>query len=238
MYHYMDPAVRLLGGWAGELNAGSVILRICAAFLFSGILGWERAHKLHSAGLRTFILTALAAVSAALMDSCCSITGQPPILSAATIAAVALISGNSFFYSSKNKVKGLTTAAALWGNCLIGLSLGSGFYTAAVVEFAAVFLCLTTLPPVEAYLKEHSRHFEIQLELKNKESLSAFTATVRRLGLRIDEIEANPAYLGSGLSVFSVSFTIRQKDLKNCWKPRDLIEALRALDYVSYLEEI
>lgn len=161
-----------------------------------------------------------------------------PLLSAASITAVAFISGNSFFYSSKNKVKGLTTAAALWGNCLLGLAVGSGFYTAAAAGFAAVFLCLSILPPIETYLKEHSRHFEIQLELKNKESLSAFVTTVRKLGLRVDDIEANPAYMGSGLSVFSVAFTIQSGELKQCRRAGDFIEALKTLDYVSYLEEI
>ena len=62
--------------------------------------------------------------------------------------------------------------------------------------------------------------------------------TIRRLGMRIDDIEWNPAYLNSGLSVYTVSFTISSQELKKYKKHSEIIEALRSLDYISYIEEM
>ena len=54
----------------------------------------------------------------------------------------------------------------------------------------------------------------------------------------IDDIEANPAYINSGLSVFSVSLTVRQKDRAKYRSHREMIDAINTLDFVYYAEEI
>ena len=41
------------------------------------------------------------------------------------------------------KVEGLTTAAGLWACACIGLALGIGFYSAAIITTLLVFLSLT-----------------------------------------------------------------------------------------------
>ena len=161
-----------------------------------------------------------------------------PIISAASIISIAIISENSFWYSSRNQIKGLTTGFALWASGFIGLSIGGGFYTAALLSFVATMLCLSVLPSAERYLKDKSNHFEVHLELKSKNDLQRFSATIRRLGMRIDDIEMNPAYLSSGLSVYTVSFTISSQELKKYKKHSEIIEALRSLEYISFIEEI
>ena len=56
--------------------------------------------------------------------------------------------------------------------------------------------------------------------------------------MRIDDIELNPAYLNSGLSVYTISFTISSRELRKYKKHSEIIEALKTLDYVAYIEEI
>lgn len=74
---------------------------------------------------------------------------------------------------------------------------------------------IINLTKIEIYLKNRSNHFEVHLELKNSSYLKDFTTTLRELGLKIDDIEANPAYLNSGLSVYTVSLSIISDELKN-----------------------
>lgn len=238
--NYSDPIVQLLGPWSGELNVYSVLLRYVLAFLSASIIGCERSHKRHCAGLRTFILVSIASVSAMLLDLYGSVmhnSGQM-MISAACLLGIAIISGNSFLYSPRNQIKGLTTAVALWQSAFIGLAFGGGFYTAALVGFAAFLLCLSILPPMERLLIDRSNHFEVHLELKNVSYLQDFLTTIRRIGLKIDDIEWNPAYAHSGLSVYSVSFTITREELKKYKKHSEIIEALGTLDYVSHIDEI
>ena len=237
----IDPIAKLLGNWSVELNVYSATLRILLAFILAGTIGIERARKRHSAGLRTFILVALASSMAMIMDIYCGINGYFKglvVLSAATIIGIAIISSNSLLYSSKNQIKGLTTAVALWSVGFVGLAMGAGFYTIGLVAYLLVFFCLAILPDVERYLKNRSNHFEIHLELKNKSDLQDFLATIRKIGLNIDDIEANPAYQNSGLSVYSISITITKENLRKYKSHAAIIEALSSLEYISYICEI
>lgn len=70
------------------------------------------------------------------------------------------------------------------------------------------------------------------------EDLRDFVTVSRRLGLRIDDIESNPAYVGSGLSVYTITVTICSSELKKYKTHHEIIEALKSLDYIYHLEEL
>ena len=235
-----DPIAEILGGWSSELGLWSVVFRIVISLVLSAIIGCERSSKRHSAGLRTFITISLASTVSMLVDlALISDTGiKVPLLSAATIISSAMISGNSVLFSSRNQIKGLTTSAGLWACGIVGLSAGAGFYTLTIVAFVTILLSLSLFPRIEIFLKNRSNHFEVHLELKNKNHLQDFVTTIRELGLRIDDIEANPAYLNSVLSVYTVAITISSDELKKYKTHTEIIEALRTLDYVHYIEEM
>ena len=231
MHVLSDPIAQLLGPWAAEPGPWCAVFRVALAVLLAAVIGWERSSKRHSAGLRTFMLIA-ALLDQSLLDA------NIPLLSAAAIIGMAILSCNSILFSSKNQIKGLTTSAALWACGLVGVALGSGAYVLALAAFAALLLTVSWFPRLEKYLKDRSNHFEVHLELTAKDTLQDFVSTIRALGIRIDDIEANPAYLGSGLSVFSVSFTITSPELKQYKKHAEIIEALQSLEYVHYIEEM
>ena len=197
-----DPISRLLGAWSIDLTPYSVALRIGVSLALAAIIGCERSSKRHSAGLRTFILVSLASTVAMLADL--SVSSRFPIISAATVVSAAMISGNSILFTAKSQIRGLTTSAALWMSALIGMCAGAGLYTITLIAFAAMLISISLFPSFEKYLKDRSNHFEVHLELKNRTDLAEFVTTVRKLGLRIDDIEANNAYVNSGLSVYSV----------------------------------
>ena len=235
-----DPAVSLLGAWAGELTVGSILLRLSLAACLAAVIGCERASKRHSAGLRTFILVSLASAIAALLDLFLIENAGVtlPVLSAATVIGVAMLSGNSILFSSRNQIKGLTTSAGLCTCCIIGLTAGAGFYTVTIVSFVFLLCILSCLPAVELWLTNRSNHFEIHLELKNRSNLQDFVTTIRRLGMRIDDIEANAAYLGSGLSVYTVMISVSSQELKKYKTYAEIIQALSTLDYIYHIEEM
>ena len=235
-----DLAVAMLGGWTEELNVRSVVLRILLSVVLAAIIGCERSSKRHSAGLRTFILVSLASTTAMLTDLylCRAAAEGFPLISAAAAVGAAMVSVNAILFSSKSQIKGLTTAAALWCCGLVGMALGAGLYTVASISFLALFSSLALFPPIERYMKDNSNHFEIHLELKSKGNLQYFVTTVRSLGIRIEDIESNPAYLNSGLSVYTVSLTINSAELKKYKKHSEIIEALRSLEYIAHIEEI
>ena len=235
-----DAIAAFLGNWSAQLNFSSVVLRMALAVVMGAIIGCERSSKRHSAGLRTFILVAMAATTAMLIDQVLfAVTGANiPVISAAAVISVALISRNSILFSSRNQIKGLTTSAGLWACGIIGLTAGAGMYTVTLAAFFAMLVIISLFPALERFLKDKSNHFEVHLELTNRSNLQEFVTTIRRLGIRIDDIESNPAYLNSGLSVYSVSLTILSKELKKYKRHDEIIQAMRSLDYVYHIEEM
>lgn len=235
-----DVIANLLGDWSKEINTYSTLLKIVLAVFLSAIIGFERSSKRHAAGLRTFILVTLASTVAMIIEIYAfkNNIGTMLIVSAATIIAVAIISSNTILYSSRNQIKGLTTAVALWASGILGLLIGTGQYTIVLICFAAYLIILSGFPSIEIYLKNRSNHFEIHLELKNSANLQDFITTIRDLGLKVDDIESNPAYISSGLSVYTISLSIVSKELKKYKTHKEIIEALKSIDYIYHIEEI
>ena len=240
----MDPAMetygfisKLLGGWSQQpLHPASILFRILVAFVFASIIGSERATKRHPAGLRTFILVALGAVFAAMCDRYMITTYKIPLISAASIISQAIISSNSILFSSKSQLKGLTTTVSLWATGIISLCIGFGLYDTAALGFIAMSLCVGLFPALERWIKRHSSLFEIHVELQSRDKLQLFISTLREFGLQIEEIEYNPAYANSGLGVYTLQL-IKGNKLKK-QSHAEIIEALSALEYVQFIEEI
>lgn len=235
-----DPIARLLGAWANDMSVRAILLKITITIVFSAILGCERASKRHSAGLRTFMIVSLGATIAGMVDIFLINKFSVPFafISVAVVIASASLSNNSVVFTAKNTIKGLTTSVSLWASAILGLCIGLGFYTASLVGFAILLCSLALFPKLERYLKNRSNHFEIHLELDNKNSLPRFMSTIRELGLRIDEIEMNSAYLNSGLSVYTVALTITSEELKKYKTHTEIIEAMKSLEYVNHIEEM
>ena len=234
-----DPVTALLGPWSASLSIGGILFRLLLSMLMATIIGWERASKRHSAGLRTFILVTIASTAGMQLDCFLYPTGSTPFffIPAALLIGTSSICVNSLLFSSKNQIRGLTTAAALWCCCVIGLCVGACFYTAGILLFLLLLPSLALLPQFETYLKNRSNHFEIHLELKSAPYLQDFVTVIRQLGLIIDEIELNPAYMNSGLSVYTVALSIKNAQLQKYKTHAQIIQALNSLEYVSYIEE-
>lgn len=236
----IDPIANYLGEWSSSLCLASVLFRFGLSMLLSAIVGWERSSKRHSAGLRTFMLISLSATTAMILDLYLAhiAGGSFCLLSASAIIASAIVSINSIYYSSRSLIRGLTTSAGLWTCGMVGLAAGAGLYTVTITAFAALLVSLSLFPTIEAYLKNRSNHFEIHLELTDSSYLRDFVTTIRELGMTVDDIEANAAYIGSGLSVYTICFSIRSEELKKFRTHSQIIEALGTLEYVYHVEEM
>lgn len=236
---FVDPIANLLGDWIKELNVASIVFRLVLSILFGAIIGCERSNKRHAAGLRTFILASFSCTIAMILDMFISLTGVKfYVISLATMLAVAIISTYTTLYTSRSKIRGLTTSVALTSCGVIGLTIGAGFYTISIISFVFLLLILSLFPRFEIYLKNRSNHFEIHLELKNASFLTDFVTTARKLGLKIDDIEANPAYHNSGLSAYSISLSIVSEELKKYKTHSEIISSLATLEYIYHIEEI
>ncbi len=234
-----DYIAKWLGAWSSEVNLGSTALKTGIVILMAVILGCERARNRHAAGLRTFIVLSIGSMFAGIADIYFirDLHVGFSFMSAAVFIGISIITANTIVYSSKNQIMGLTTSISVWTMSIISAVLGFGLYTAALIGFAALMIGLLAFSKLETYIKNKSDHFEIHLELKSRSSLQEFISAARKFGLKIDNLEVNPAYANSGLSVYTVRFTVAEKALRK-QTHSDIIEALSVLDCVYHIEKI
>ena len=234
-----DVIVKLLGDWSAQINIASTALKTGLVVLMAVILGCERSRNRHAAGLRTFIVLSIGSMFAGIADTYfVTVHGVSfPFLSAAVFIGISIITANTIVYSSKNQIMGLTTSIGVWTMSIISAILGFGLYTEALIGFAALMIGLLAFSKMEMYIKNKSDHFEVHLELNTRGGLQEFIATARQFGLKIDNLELNPAYANSGLSVYTVKFTIVDKNLRKK-SHSDIIEALNVLDCVYHIEKL
>lgn len=116
-------------------------LRLLAAFLLGGILGFERERVDKPAGLRTHILVTLGSCLFTIL-SITAFQGSDPARVASYIVAGIGFIGAGTIIQTRERVVGITTAASLWVAASIGMAVGAGLYYLAIIATAIAFITL------------------------------------------------------------------------------------------------
>lgn len=132
----------------------SMVVRLILAFIFGSVLGYEREKRRGSAGLRTHILVCMG--SALIMLTSLHLydmyqgkaSVDPGRIAAGVVTGIGFL-GAGTIIRSKEGVKGLTTAASLWISAAIGLAVGCGYISAALITTVITYLSLSYLKKVE-----------------------------------------------------------------------------------------
>jgi len=141
-----------------------ITFKIILSVLLSGIIGYEREMRQKGAGLRTHILvgvgsTLIVLTSLHLFDIYKDVTIIDP-----TRMITGIVTGIGFLCAgtiiqAESRVRGLTTAAALWIVSGVGIAIGAGHYSAAIVVSIVVFIVLVSMRSVERKLaKKYKRN--------------------------------------------------------------------------------
>lgn len=234
-----DPLIELLGWEQLEgISFLGVVVRLLLALLCGGILGYERTKRHQPAGFRTYIIVCLGATIAMYTNEFLMVQTQSTDtarLGAQVISGIGFLGAGAILITSRNRIRGLTTAAGLWASACLGLAIGSGFFTLAIFSTILMGVVLAILPHIEKKVTKKLYYMELHIEFAKRENLKEFVNFMRQEGFTIIGIEHNPAYVSSGLSVYSIG--IRSKDRK----ARDHLQVLKMisdLSYVNYVEEI
>lgn len=221
-----------------DINILSVTLRLFLAVVFGGIIGLERGATKHPAGFRTHILVCVGAALAMLtnqfiFESMTSIA-DPSRMGAQVITGVGFLGVGTIMVTGGQKIKGLTTAAGLWASACIGLALGIGFYSGAIIAGILVLSALTFLKRFESYIYDLSRVMDLYVELESIPALKEYQKFVRSQGIQIQSSTLNQAGAAdSGGIGFHMSIKI-PKGVKHS----DAIELLSNHEGIHLIEEI
>ena len=132
----------------------STIIRLVLAFILGSIIGMERQKKGGGAGLRTHILVTVGSTLIMLTSLyICDIyqgvsNADPGRIAAGVVTGIGFL-GAGTIIRSKERVLGLTTAASIWVSSAIGLAIGCGYLSAAIIVTGISYLALSVLKKLE-----------------------------------------------------------------------------------------
>ena len=153
-------------------------MRIFAAMVLGGIIGWERERHGRPAGLRTHLLVGVGCALIALVAQHIaesywelSLTAQawqgvrvdPSRLAGHVISGIGFLGGGVILVIGTN-IRGLTTAACLWVTAAMGIALGYGYWMAPFITFFVVMFALLTLGRLERKILRRDRYARLHLE--------------------------------------------------------------------------
>ncbi|GAB4422627.1 MAG: hypothetical protein Kow0031_00570 [Anaerolineae bacterium] len=138
-----------------------LIGRVMVAGLLGAILGIERSRSGQSAGVRTNMMISIAACLFTFLGAEAFAADNPAIPRDPARVAAQIVSGVGFLgagtlLQTKNKIRGLTTAATIWLVAAIGMAAGIGFYGGAIFVTVFAVVALTLLAPVSSYLSSEA----------------------------------------------------------------------------------
>ena len=134
-----------------------VVFRLLIAVVIGAFIGNERARHGRAAGMRTHIIVCIGSAITAM--TCVWVNasfggGDVLRVAAQVISGVGFLGAGVIILKNGNIVTGLTTAAGVWTTATIGIALGYGFYSGAIIAAVLFFFVITTF----THLEKNKRH--------------------------------------------------------------------------------
>ena len=233
-----------------DFNFTSVILRLLLAFLSGTIIGYGRARKQRSAGLRTFILTSIGAALTVLLatyeyEMLCGpwapIAQQVGLkfdgsrYSAQVISGVGFLAAGTIISAGHQQVSGLSTASGLFASVCMGMAAGAGFYECVIVVSVILVVVLDVLWPLEPAFKRRLHNITMFVEFNHLEDLHDIEETIHLRKARIFDIEIEDTGKDSGKKPCAILVVKMSRE-----KPSHsgMLSSIAELDCVQTIHEL
>ncbi|MDI6821327.1 MAG: MgtC/SapB family protein [Actinomycetota bacterium] len=167
-----------------------VVIRLVLATFLGGIIGYQRERAEKPAGLRTHVLVCMASTLFMLV-SVYPFSGKPYVdtsrIAAAVVVGIGFLGAGAIIQQG-SIVRGLTTAASVWGVAAIGLAVGIGFYVPALAATVLTLIVLSVFKEVELRILKGRRVLTMISEDRPGQ-LGKVGSTLGELGVNIKDVD-------------------------------------------------
>lgn len=150
-------------------SAFPIVLKLLLAMLCGGAVGFERELHRKAAGLRTNVLICMGATLYMIISR--HIGGGAPYTDPARLAAQVVAGigflGAGVIIQARGSVHGLTTAATIFVVGAIGIAIGEGMFSIALLSTVLIILVLVVLMIVERRVVQRRRDFHYSLRTRD-----------------------------------------------------------------------
>lgn len=185
-----------------EIPLYEIFIRLTAALIAGGAIGFERERDSQPAGLRTHMILALGAALVMILSVNIGIKfgSDPARLAAQVVSGIGFLGAGAILRFGFN-VKGLTTASTLWTTAMVGMAIGYGYY---LVSLFAVVITIIVLTLVERFEKKFVRVNVIR---------TVVVDVHEREGI-LREVRKTISKMADALLAFSVQKSVKNKHMR------------------------
>jgi putative Mg2+ transporter-C (MgtC) family protein len=139
------------------MSVYEIVFKLTLACILGGIIGLERESLNRPAGFRTYTLVCVGSALAMVVSLDMyfqyyqTVTADPGRIAAQVVSGIGFLGAGTIMKEGAT-VRGLTTAAGLWGVACIGLAVGAGMYIPAVATTVLILFVLV-------YFAKFEEHF-------------------------------------------------------------------------------
>ncbi|MBR2354273.1 MAG: MgtC/SapB family protein [Clostridia bacterium] len=232
------------------LTIWDVLLRLGIASLCGGLIGIERGRKHRAAGFRTHMLVCMGAALTMVLGTYIAVMLASelwaPFLSgdnmrtdvsrfgAQVINGIGFVGAGTIIITGRQQVKGMTTAAGLWASACMGLAIGAGFYSAALVGCVFIILTIVVFSKLETFILSHSRNVNLYVEFEHSDDISAVVEKIKSQEVRIFDVELSKGKTsesGCPNAIFSLQLPKKKSHTA-------VMTAIAEIENVRIIEEI
>ena len=202
-----------------------------------GIIGLERSRKNRPAGFRTYMIVCLSSALVMMTNQYIYINfggSDPARLGAQVISGIGFLGAGTIIVTSRSQIKGLTSAAGLWAAACLGVAIGIGFYSGALIVALIVFIIITFLKKIDYLLTSTNKIIYIYTSFKSIEQLDKFIIYCNLCGFKVWDIEITKDTKQNDVSVIAI-ITLEAKERIN---HVEVIQKLNSFEELIHIEEL
>ena len=120
------------------------LIRLLLSAALGALVGLERSKRQKEAGVRTHCIIACTSALFMILSKYAFIDGtsidglrgaDPARIAAQVVSGISFL-GAGVIFKNGNSIRGLTTAAGMWGTAAVGMAVGAGMYWLGLIEAA------------------------------------------------------------------------------------------------------
>lgn len=174
-----------------------ILSRVLIALLLSGLIGFERELKNHSAGFRTHILVGVGSCLMmslslfgfeAYIDKFDNVRFDPARIPSYVISGIGFLGAGTIMVFG-GTIRGLTTAASIWAVAGLGLVVGAGMYAVAVFTTLIILLSLVFLNNFEKLFTKGKSSLVVEIVSYPNLPINKVISIFEKRDLKIRKVE-------------------------------------------------
>lgn len=196
------------------LSLLTILTRVILAVIIGGIIGLERGIKSKSAGLRTNILVCLGSTMVMMTNQYIYETFgsvDPTRMGAQVVSGIGFLGAGTILVTRGKQIRGLTTAAGLWVAACLGLAIGIGFYSGAIIGGISVLLTLTLFDSINENFINRPHTIDCYIIFETTNDFYTLLKKAKNDSWSIIEIETNHSVIDAPHYTYEITFQLASK---------------------------